>query len=127
VPPEIEAIAKKCCEDTKEEVAKGKKTKSGKKPSCAAQGNWKHKCCKDALEKKNYSNVTCEGNCGTTKCRLDVAIGGNPITSPGNVTQIYDYKFPCGAKGQSQMSANQKRKYNKNFPKAKKKAVPVQC
>ena len=32
-------IATKCCKATEKAVAKGKKTKSGKKPSCAAKGN----------------------------------------------------------------------------------------
>ncbi|OHB68024.1 MAG: hypothetical protein A2Y76_11205 [Planctomycetes bacterium RBG_13_60_9] len=115
VPVPIQDIATRCHEKVEKEVAEGKKTKSGKKPSCTTKGIWKHKCCKDEIENKGYSNVKCEDKCGTTDCRLDVAVGV-PIPPPVNVQRIYDYKFNCG--GKPKMSKTQRDKNDDQFPNA---------
>lgn len=130
---EMDKIAKKCCKEVEDDVANGKLTKpkppkkKGKKPSCSVKGTWKHKCCQDALEKKNYEDVTCEGNCGTGNCRLDVAVGGNPIKSASDVEQIYDYKFRCSDKGQSKLSKTQRDKYDVAFPDVPVEVIAVKC
>jgi hypothetical protein len=112
-PPELDAVAKDCNDSVEKDVANGKLTSTGGKPSCATRGTWKHKCCKDAVAGK-YDNVKCEDGCGKANCRLDVAIV-NPAGS-NNVTHIFDYKFNCT--GPPKMSKSQARKYGKAFPTA---------
>ena len=113
---DMQQIATDCHVKLEGEVAAGKKTSTGNAPSCATKGTWKHKCCADALKAKGHPNVKCEENCGTSDCRLDVAI----VDSPGsnNVTKIYDFKFNCS--GSPKMSKQQKKKYNTRF-----KGVPI--
>lgn len=112
-PPELDAVAKACNASVEGEVAQGKLTSTGGKPSCATKGTWKHKCCKDALEGK-YDNVKCENSCRKPNCRLDVAI----VNPPGSdsVTHIFDFKFNCS--GPPKMSSTQARKYGIEFPSA---------
>jgi uncharacterized Zn-binding protein involved in type VI secretion len=114
---DLKEMAKECHEKVEKEVKDGKKTESGKDASCATKGTWKHKCCADKLKDK-YPNVKSEDNCGTTNCRLDVAIVTPPGTSPSDVRKIYDFKFNCS--GDPKMSKTQEAKYNDEFP-----GVPV--
>jgi hypothetical protein len=96
VPPKLSDIAKQCHAKVEREVAKGRTDSKGNAPSCATKGTWKHKCCQDKLEKKGFTNVACESPAGTTDCRLDVVIFHPPgPPAIGNVTHIFDYKFPC--------------------------------
>jgi len=110
---DLKQIAKDCHEKVEKEVAAGKKTESGKDPSCATKGTWKHKCCADALKDKDPA-VKCEDPCGSSNCRLDVAV----VDPPGSntVRKIYDFKFNCS--GDPKMSKTQEDKYNVEFPGA---------
>ena len=110
---ELKKIAKECHDKVENDVAAGKKTESGKAPTCATKGTWKHKCCADALKGK-HADVKCEENCGTSNCRLDVAT----VDPPGSnsVRKIYDFKFNCS--GSPKMSKTQEDKYNTEFPGA---------
>jgi hypothetical protein len=122
IPPDIQAAAELCEEQVEKEVANGRLTTTNKKPNCAVRGTWKHKCCKDLLEKQ-YDNVLCEDSCGSSNCRLDVAVVSLPKTSPPDVTHIFDYKFSCSGKAPT-VSATQRNKYKVQFPKAQA-TVPV--
>ncbi len=112
---DLKQVAKDCHDKVETDVTAGKKTSTGNAPNCATKGTWKHKCCADALEAKGHANVKCEDSCGTTNCRLDVAI----VNPPGSnsVTKIYDFKFNCS--GAPKMSKAQEDKYNIEFPGAK--------
>lgn len=116
VPPDLQAAAELCQEDVEKAVTNGKLTTTGKKPDCKTKGTWKHKCCKDLLEKQ-YDNVVCENSCGTSNCRLDVAIVNPPgaVPSAATVTQIFDFKFSCSGKP-PKVSATQANKYAAQFP-----------
>jgi len=106
---DLQKVATQCNEKIENEVKEGRKTKSGKQPSCAAKGNWKHKCCKDELEGK-HENVKCEfTHDDVPNCRLDVAV----LDSEGNVSKIYDFKFNCS--GEPKMSRRQEDKYLDEF------------
>ncbi len=111
---DLQQTAKACHDKVEKDVAAGKKTANGKAPNCAVRGTWKHKCCADALDGK-HPNVKVEDRCGTTNCRLDIAV----VNPPGSnsVTKIYDFKFNCS--GTPKMSKKQKSKYNKQFPGAR--------
>jgi len=111
---DLKQIAKDCHDKVEKDVAAGKLTSTGKAPNCATKGTWKHKCCADALTAKGHANVKCEDSCGTSNCRLDVAL----VNPPGSntVTRIYDFKFNCS--GTPKMSRTQEDKYNVEFPGA---------
>ena len=110
---DLQQTATDCHNKVEQEVANGRKTESGKAPSCATKGTWKHKCCKDALDGK-HPNLKCEDSCGTTNCRLDVAVV-DPAGS-NNVQKIYDFKFNCT--GDPKMSKTKEDKYDTEFPGA---------
>jgi hypothetical protein len=114
VPPDITAAAQLCEEQIEKEVAAGRLTTTGKKPSCMVRGTWKHTCCKDLLQGQ-YDNVVCEDSCGAPNCRLDVAVIKMPRTVPPMVTHIFDYKFSCSGKAPA-ISDTQSNKYTAAFP-----------
>lgn len=124
IPPDLKAAAQLCEDQVEKDVKSGTlKTTTGTPASCATKGTWKHKCCKDLLEKQ-YSNVVCENNCGSANSRLDVAVIDPPgaTPGPGTVAHIYDFKFSCSGKKPTVSSA-QRNKYKFQFPLAN--TVPV--
>jgi uncharacterized Zn-binding protein involved in type VI secretion len=123
IPPDLKAAAELCEEKVEQDVAAGKLTTTGKKPSCANKGTWKHSCCKDLLENQ-YSNVVCENNCGSSNSRLDVAVIDPPGAKPGanSVAHIFDFKFSCSGK-KPLLGYRQSRKYRRQFPSAKIAAI----
>jgi hypothetical protein len=109
----MQKAATKCHKKIESKVATGQKTtKSGKKPSCATKGTWKHKCCKDYLERRfqGRSDVKCEATFKKQRSRLDVAIIDSSLPPP-SVKKIYDFKFNCSSG--PKMSRTQEQKYNK--------------
>ncbi|MCB1917197.1 MAG: DUF4150 domain-containing protein [Rhodocyclaceae bacterium] len=111
---DLKQIAKDCHDKVEADVTAGKLTSTGKPPNCAVKGTWKHKCCADTLAKKGHIDVKCEDSCGSSNCRLDVAV----VDPPGSnmVTKIYDFKFNCS--GSPKMSKAQEDKYDDEFPSA---------
>jgi len=95
---ELDKIAKRCHAAVE---------KQKPKRSCRVRGIFKHKCCQDAVNKKNWKDVKTEYR--TTKFRLDVA-----VLTGNRVTGIYDFKFNCHPR-KPKMSAAQRRAYRKAF------------
>jgi hypothetical protein len=107
VPPELQQIADCCnraidCDPANE--GKG----------CTVRGTLKHSCCKKAIDRRAWDNVTAEQtHSGDPVCRLDVQV---PKGSADEVTNVYDFKFNCSR--DPYMSDSQLDKYSTKFPNA---------
>jgi hypothetical protein len=108
-PKALEEIAA-CCNKAVDCYASEYKREDGSTRGCTSRGRVKHKCCEEAVNRRNWTNVAGEKQHNLKPaCKPDVRI---PPT--GKVTHIYDFKFNCDPV-EPYMSDAQKDKYESRY------------